>query len=188
MTISNKSEVTQLLLKLKDGNEEVLTELAPLLYQELRKIASSYLKRESGVQTIQTTDLVNEAYLRLVDEAYFSWENRIQFFAIAARAMRQYLIYYAKHRKADKRGGGQVNITLNEDVMQPDQKLVEILAINEAMERLETYDPRLNQIVELRYFAGLTIDETSKVMNISPATVKREWTTAKAWLATELSN
>lgn len=187
MNAANKSEITKLLINLNNGDDRVLNQLAPVIYQELRNIASNLLRKESGNNTLQTTDLVHEAYLRLVDEAYFSWENRVQFFAIAARAMRQFLIYYAKHKKADKRGGGKTKITLDEACVITEQKLSEILELDEALKRLEVHDPRMIQVVELRYFAGLTIDETSKALNISPATVKREWTTAKAWLATELS-
>jgi len=182
-----QTQVTQLLQELNKGNDKALAELAPVIYQELRQIASGYLRKESGKYTLQTTDLVHEAYLRLVDEAYFSWENRVQFFAIAARAMRQYLIYYAKKQKAIKRGGAQINITLDESAVVVEQKSLQVLALDEALSQLEVHDERLGRIVELRYFAGLTIDETSKAMDISPATVKREWTTAKAWLASELS-
>ncbi len=181
------AEITMLLLDLKGGNEEALNQLAPVIYQELRRIASGYLKNESNANTLQTNDLVHEAYLRLIDEAYFSWENRVQFFAVAARAMRQFLVHYARRRKAAKRGGGKANVTFDEGAVLAEQKSEEILAINEAMTQLEKIDPRMNRIVELRYFTGLTIDETSKALKISPATVKREWTAAKAWLASELA-
>ncbi|KAA3614981.1 MAG: sigma-70 family RNA polymerase sigma factor [Calditrichaeota bacterium] len=182
-----QTQVTQLLQQLNKGNDKALSELAPVIYQELRRIASGYLKKESGKYTLQTTDLVHEAYLRLVDEAYLSWENRVQFFAIAARAMRQFLIAYAKKQKAIKRGGTQINITLDENAVSNEEKSLQVLALDDALSQLEVYDERLGRIVELRYFAGLTIDETSKAMDISPATVKREWTTAKAWLASEMS-
>ncbi len=182
-----QTQVTQLLKELNSGNDQAFDQLAPVIYQELRQIASRLLNNESGNYTLQTTDLVHEAYLRLVDEAYYSWENRVQFFAIAARAMRQYLIYYAKKQKALKRGGTQINITLNESVISSQEKSLQVLALDEALAQLEVHDERLGRIVELRYFAGLTIDETSKAMDISPATVKREWKTAKAWLVSELS-
>jgi RNA polymerase sigma factor (TIGR02999 family) len=181
-----QTQVTNLLQQLNKGNDQALAELAPVIYKELRQIASRLLKNESGKYTLQTTDLVHEAYLRLVDEAYFSWENRVQFFAIAARAMRQFLIAYAKKQKALKRGGAQINITLDESAVVVEQKSLQVLALDEALGRLEKFDERLGRIVELRYFAGLTIDETSKAMDISPATVKRDWTTAKAWLASEI--
>jgi RNA polymerase sigma factor (TIGR02999 family) len=181
-----QTQVTQLLQQLNKGNETALAELAPLIYQELRQIASRLLQNESGKHTVQTTDLVHEAYLRLVDEAYLSWENRVHFFAVAARAMRQFLIAYTKKQKALKRGGAQVNVTFDESAISSEQKSLQVLALDEALSQLEQYDERLGRIVELRYFAGLTIDETSKAMDISPATVKREWTTAKAWLASEI--
>lgn len=187
MAGKSSTEITRLLLALKDGKQEALEELTPLIYQELRGIASRLLKKESGKFTVQTTDLVHEAYLRLIDENQLSWENRAHFFAIAARAMRQYLVYYARKSKAAKRGGGQFNITLNEFQLRSEQKSQEILALDEALSRLETFDPRMNKIVELRYFSGLTIQETATVLSISPATVKREWVTAKAWLYNEMA-
>lgn len=183
---TSRTEVTRLLLELKGGNEAALQELTPLIYQELRRIASGYLRGESNKHTIQTTDLVHEAYLRLIDEAHFSWENRAHFFAVAARAMRQFLIYYAKKRKAGKRSGGKVHVSLDEGAVLAEQKSAEMLALDEALSRLEVLDQRLNRIVELRYFTGLTIEETAKALSISPATVKREWVTAKAWLYREM--
>ncbi len=165
-----------------------MDELAPMIYQELRQIASRYLRSESNRQTIQTTDLVHEAYLRLIDEAYYSWENRAHFFAVAARAMRQFLIYYAKKQKTAKRGGGKKAISLDEGAILAEQKSDDVLALDEALLRLKALDERMNRIVELRYFSGLSIEETAEVLSISTATVKREWTTAKAWLYNELHN
>lgn len=186
MPQNSQKEVTRLLLLLKDGNQDVFDELAPLIYHELRTIASRYLKKEHRNLTIQTTDLVHEAYLRLVAENHYSWENRAHFFAIAARAMRQFLIHYARKRKTAKRGGGQFNLSLDETAVIAEQKSEEILALDEALSRLEAFDERMNRIVELRYFSGLSIKETAEVMAISPATVKREWVTARAWLSREL--
>ncbi len=179
--------VTRLLREINKGDDSAMGELASVIYQELRQIASRLLKNESGKHTLQTTDLVHEAYLRLVDEAYFSWENRVQFFAIAARAMRQFLIAYAKKQKALKRGGSLIKVTLDENAVAAEEKTLRVLALDEALQRLEQYDPRLGRIVELRYFAGLTIEETARVMDISPATVKRDWITARAWLASEIT-
>ncbi len=186
MANTSPINVTSLLLELKNGNEEAFESLAPLIYQELRQIASRYLKRESGKHTIQTTDLVHEAYLRLVDEAHYSWENRAHFFAVAARAMRQFLIYYAKYRKAAKRGGGQAEIALDEGAIIAEEKSEQILALDEALSRLKLKDERMSRIVELRYFSGLTIEETAEVLSISTGTVRYEWTMAKAWLHREL--
>ena len=125
--------MTRLLIELKSGNRDAFEHLVPHIYQELRRIASNYLRQESGKNTIQTTDLVHEAYIRLVDEAYFSWENRAQFFAVAARAMRQFLIYYARKKKADKRGGGNRAVSLDEGAVLAEEKSAEILALDEAL-------------------------------------------------------
>ena len=188
MDSAPQHRVTNLLLDLKNGNLQAFDQLTPLVYNELRQIASRYLRKERKGHTIQTTDLVHEAYLRLIDEAYFSWENRAHFFAVAARAMRQLLIESARKRKAKKRGGGAVNLSLDEGAMMAQQKSEEIIALEEALQKLEKLDERMTRIVELRYFSGLTIEETATVLSISPATVKREWNTARAWLAKELGD
>ncbi len=186
MQDASSHQVTHLLLDLKNGNLQAFDQLTPLVYNELRKIASRYLRQERKGHTIQTTDLVHETYLRLIDEAHFSWENRAHFFAVAARAMRQLLVENARKRKAKKRGGGAVNLSLDEGAVMAEQKSDEILALEEALQTLEKLDERMTRIVELRYFSGLTIEETAAVLSISPATVKREWNTARAWLAKEM--
>lgn len=185
---TSPTEITRLLLELRNGNEQAFEALTPLIYQELRAIASNFLRRESAKHTLQTTDLVHEAYLRLIDEAHFSWENRAHFFAVAARAMRQFLVFYAKQKKAQKRGGGDKPVTFKEQYVHKEQKSQDIIALDAALQLLEAQDVRLSRIVELRYFSGLTIKETAEVLSISPATVKREWVTAKAWLYREIKS
>ncbi len=160
--------------------------LFTVVYKELQKIASHYLKKESRNATIQTTDLVHEAYLRLVNESCDSFENRAHFFAIAARAMRQFLIYYARKKKAVKRGAGAFAVTLHENISFTEDKTELLLELERQLQKLSQMDPRLCRIVELRYFTGLTIKETACILKVSPATVKREWQTAKAWLYIQL--
>ncbi|HQU72747.1 MAG: sigma-70 family RNA polymerase sigma factor [Calditrichaeota bacterium] len=188
MVEPDKREFTQLLLALRDGNQAALAEITPLIYHELRRLASHYLRQESKNRTIFTTDLVHEAYLRLIDQNYASIENRAHFFGAAARLMRQILVGKARERNAQKRGGGELKLSLDEGAVLSGQKTDELLALDEALDRLKTLDERMSRIVEMRYFTGLTIDETSQALGISTATVKREWSTARAWLATELSH
>ncbi|MEL6820721.1 MAG: ECF-type sigma factor [Calditrichota bacterium] len=188
MNQPSRTEATQMLLELKNGKTAVLDQLAPLIYHELQRIASNYLKQESRNATIQTIDLVHEAYLRLIDESQLSWENRAHFFAVASRAMRQFLIYYANKKKAQKRGGNAVKLSLDEGAVLAEQKSDVLLALDEALTRLGEFDNRMSRVVELRYFSGLTVEETAEVLNISTATVKREWATAKAWLWQELQD
>ncbi len=185
--METKQQVTHLLLELNKGNRSVLDELSAHVYNELRRLASGYLRNESFNATINTTDLVHEAYLRLVGESDYNWQNRAHFMAIAARAMRQFLVYYAKRKNAVKRGGGNLAVTFDERVVSVEDKKEELLALDEALNKLITYDERLCKIVELRYFTGLSIEETAKTLKISPATVKREWSTAKAWLHSQMN-
>ncbi|RMG67047.1 MAG: sigma-70 family RNA polymerase sigma factor [Calditrichaeota bacterium] len=188
MAADPKQEVTRLLLAYSGGNQQALETLFPLVYQELRRLASGYLRGESHRKTLQTTDLVHEAYLRLVDESQLSFQNRSHFFAIAARAMRQFLVYYAKRRKASKRGGGATALPLEEEALVAVQKSEALLALDQALDRLSELDPRAAQVVELRYFSGLTIEETARALNVSPATVKRDWQAARAWLYAQLED
>lgn len=175
------SEITRLLDEYTNGNREVLDELLPLVYNELRRLAHSYLDRERGGMTLQTTALVHEAYMKLIDQRSVDFRNRAQFFALSAQAMRRILIDNARNHKAEKRGSG-LKISLD-DVAEisgeVNDRLIELdLALNELAE----FDPTQAKLVELRYFGGMTIEETAEVMKISPATVKREWTMARAWL------
>ena len=175
------SEITRLLAEYTNGNRAVLDELLPFVYNELRRLADSYLDREREGMTLQTTALVHEAYMKLIDQHSVDFRNRAQFFALSAQAMRRILIDNARRHKADKRGSG-MKVPLEEvaDVLyMVDDRLIEL---DIALSDLEEFDPVQAKVVELRYFGGLTVDETAEVMSISAATVKREWTMARAWL------
>ena len=161
--------------------------LLPVVYEELRRLAAAYLRRERPGQTLQPTALVHEAYLRLIKDRPGRWQNRAHFCAIAAHSMRQILIERARARDALKRGGGaQARVTLDEGLIAGESRGIDLVALDEALERLEQLDPEQARLVELRFFGGLTIEETAEAMAISPATVKRHWTVARAWLAREL--
>lgn len=179
---SDAYKVTRLLADWSDGNQQALEELLPLIYNELRQLAHNFLYRERPGHTLQTTALVHEAYLKLIDQRDARFENRAHFFAIAAQAMRRILIDSARRHTAAKRGGRREKVSLDEaaDIsLEPDNNL---LALDEALNALAEIDPEQSRIVELRYFGGLTIEETAEVLKTSPATVKREWTMARAWL------
>jgi len=181
-------EVTLLLKELKLGNRDALPKLIPLVYGELRKLAGHYLQGERMGHTLQPTALVHEAYLRLVEQDHADFQNRTHFLAVAAQLMRRILINYAHARRAAKRGGGPVRIDVASlDGACDGLQAEEILAVDEAIKRLATLDPRQAQVVELRYFAGLTIEETAEATGVSADTVKRDWITAAAWLRVELS-
>ena len=158
----------------------------PVVYDELRRLARRYLRRERAAQSLQATELVNEAYLRLVKDKTRAWQNRTHFLAIAATSMRQILVERARARTASKRGGSKVRITLDDAIASGGQKSFELLALDEAMNKLGDIDPQQARIVELRFFGGLTIEETAEALRTSPATVKREWTMARAWLGHEV--
>jgi RNA polymerase sigma factor (TIGR02999 family) len=179
-------EVTRLLVAWSNGDAAALDRLLPLVYAELRRLARHYMSRERAGHTLQTTALINETYLRLVSQEDVRWENRAHFFGIAARLMRQALIEHARGRRAAKRGGGQYNLSLSEVDRVASRPDVNLMALDEALSRLEALDPQKGRIVELRYFGGLGIEETAEVMGVSPATVKREWSMARAWLRCEI--
>ena len=170
-----------------ESDRQSADSLLPIVYQELRRLAASYLRRERPGQTLQPTALVHEAYLRLLKDRPERWQNRAHFCAIAAHSMRQILIERARARGARKRGGAQPRVTLDEGLVAGEAPSVDLVALNEALDRLEAMDPEQARLVELRYFGGLTIEETAEAMNISPASVKRHWTVARAWLARELA-
>jgi len=169
-------------------NKNELDELMPVVYDELRRLAQKYLSRERAGHTLQTTALVHEAYLRLIDQKSVDWQNRAQFFGIAAQMMRRILINYAKDRQAKKRQGYSIRVSLDEAVNFFEKAEVDLTALDEALNELAALDPQQTQIVELRFFGGLTIDEVAKVLEISPATTKREWDSAKLWLRRRLGN
>jgi len=181
-------EVTRLLISYGEGNQEALEQLLPQVYQQLRQLAQSYMRKEHSGHTLQATALVHEAYFRLIDQKAVHWENRAQFFAIAARLMRRILIDHTRNRKADKRGGSQAKISFDEALHWSEQEGPDLLVLDRALEKLSLIDKRQSEVVELRYFGGLNIDETAKVLNTSPATVKRDWTMAKVWLYRELNS
>jgi RNA polymerase sigma factor (TIGR02999 family) len=179
---SDPDNVNRLLLEWSGGNQQALEEMLPLIYDELRHLAHNFLYRERPGHTLQTTALVHEAYLKLIDQRDARWQNRAHFFAIAAQAMRRILIDSARKHVADKRGGGGEKVSLEEVAsisLEPDNNL---LALDQALNGLAEIDPQQSRIIELRYFGGLTIEETAEVMKLSPATIKREWAMARAWL------
>lgn len=184
----NSESVTQILNAIKSGDAGALDELLPLVYGELRRLADSHLRRERSDHTLQPTALVHEAYLRLIGSAEIEWQNRAHFFGIAARLMREILIDYARARQREKRGGEfATRIALDEAVSFYQEKDLDLIALDEALIELATLDQRQAKIVELRFFGGLTIEETAEILNISPATIKRDWQTAKLWLLKTLN-
>jgi len=185
--IPSRSDITQWLAVCREGDTEALEKLLPIIYDELHRQAVRAFSRESAGHTLQPTALVNEVYLRLVKQDEMKWQNRAQFFALAAQMMRRILVSHARARKAAKRGGGDTCITLEEGVAAAPERDVNLLAIDEALTRLETVDPEKSRMVELRFFSGLSIEETAEVMGVSPRTIDRQWQTAKAWLYREIA-
>jgi RNA polymerase sigma factor (TIGR02999 family) len=184
----SSSPVTELLVRWREGDREALESLMPLVYDELRRLANHYLQRERSDHTLQSTALVHEAYMRLAGENAPQWQNRAHFFGIAARVMRQILVEYARAHSAAKRGGvGACKITLDESLELAQRSDIDVVALDSALDRLSELDPQQSRIVELRFFTGLTIEDTSEVMGLSPATVKRDWTSARAWLHREIA-
>jgi RNA polymerase sigma factor (TIGR02999 family) len=183
----SRDEVTALLRQWTDGRQDALDRLLPQILDELRKLAASYLRRERPDHTLQATALVNEAYLKLVDQRAVRWENRAHFFGIAAQLMRRILVDHARAHGAAKRGSGKPLVSLDEAFVAAPSTGVDVLALDEALTRLAALDPQQAQVVELRFFGGLTMEETAVALRISPATVGREWAVAKAWLYAELS-
>jgi RNA polymerase sigma factor (TIGR02999 family) len=178
--------VTQLLQQWSHGDDAAVVELTPLIYEELRRLAHHYMEGQRPNHTLQTTALVNEAYLRLADQTHPNWQSRAHFFAVAARAMRQILVSYARSQRSQKRGGVGVKIELDEAAIISPEQSKEIVDLHEALERLATLDSRKAQVVELKYFGGLNYDEMAEVLKISRVTVRRDWEFAKIWLYTEL--
>jgi RNA polymerase sigma-70 factor (ECF subfamily) len=182
-----KPEVTVLLKESALGNREALDQLLPLVYQELRQIADRYLRRERNEHTLQATALVHEAYLRLVDQKNTEWQNRAHFFGVAAQMMRRILVDHARAQQTAKRGSGGIKVSL-EDVLEiSDEQMQGMIALDEALHTLEQLDPQKSRIVELRFFGGLSIEETAEALGIGTATVIRQWRMAKAWLYNEVT-
>jgi len=183
---SQPQEVTQLLLAWSRGDRAALNQLIPLVSTELHRLAHHYMRRERTGHTLQTTALVNEAYVRLVDASRVEWRDRAHFFAVSANLMRRILVDFARKRRYQKRGGGAVMIALDQDDIPSPQPGPDIVALDAALEALAAFDPRAASIVELRFFGGLTVEEAAEVVGVSPRTVKREWAAAKAWLLGEM--
>jgi RNA polymerase sigma factor (TIGR02999 family) len=180
-------DVTTLLQEWSDGNRQSLDELMPLVYSELRRLAKRHLRAESPGNTLQTTALVHEAYLKLVDQRRARFEDRDHFFAVTSQLIRRILVSHARHLRASKRGGGQTMVAFDESVALPGAKDMDLVALDDALEDLSQLDPQQGRIVELRFFGGLTLESTARVLGISKSTVSRDWNLARAWLHHELS-
>jgi len=184
---TSPDQVTQLLVRWRSGDRLALDALMPMVYDELRRLAHYYLQRERSDHTLQSTALVHEAYMRMLGQKLPDWQNRAHFFGVAARLMRQILVEYARGHQAAKRGGDACKVTLDEGSLVPQKTDVDVILLDDALQDLAKLDEQQSRIVELRFFAGLSIDDTSEVLGISPATVAREWTTARIWLHREIS-
>lgn len=187
MSKHSTQDITQLLLAWGEGDQAALERLMPLVYEEMRKIARRYMVRQRPDHTLQTTALVNEAYLRLIDSSKVKWQNRAHFFAISAQLMRRILVDFARARMNQKRGGGVQKVVLDEALTISAEPSAELVALDDAMNELAAIDKRQSQIVELRYFGGLTEEETAEVLDISTRTVRRDWSLARAWLYRQLN-
>src|SRR5262249_38163627 len=188
MTTSSPQEITELLVAWGNGDEAALEKLTPLVYQELRRLAGGYLKRERPDHTLQTTALVHEAYLRLIDWKNVKWQNRAHFFGISAQLMRRILVVFARSRQFAKRGGKERHVSLEEASVVARGRPVDIVALDDALKALWDLDQRQSRVVELRFFGGLSIAETAEVLKVSEGTVRRDWSVAQAWLHRELSS
>jgi RNA polymerase sigma factor (TIGR02999 family) len=186
-THSPPQDITELLVDWSKGDREALNKLTPLVYDELHRLASRYLRHERANHTLQTTALVHEAYLRLVDQRNANWQNHVQFFAVAAQLMRRILVDYARSHGAAKRGGGYAKLSLDEAMIVSKEKSADLMALDEALNSLAAIDPEQSRVVELRVFGGLTVEETAEALGVSPRTVKREWSMAKAWLHRQIT-
>jgi len=180
------NEITQLLKDWSGGDQTALDKLMPLVYEELHQLAHQYMRREQAGHMLQTTALINEAYLRLVDQPQIRWENRTHFFGIAARLMRRILVDEARKRNSAKRGGKAIQVSLVDGATVAQEQAANVVALDDALKSLEAIDLRQSEIVELRFFGGLSIEETAEVLKVSPGTVMRDWTFARAWLRNEM--
>lgn len=187
MQTASPKEITRLLVAWGEGDESALAGLTPLVYEELHRLAHHYMGRERPGHTLQTSALVNEAYVRLIDWKNVQWQSRAHFFAVSAQLMRRILVDFARARGYAKRGGGAPAVTLDEAALVSDSKGSDIVALDEALVSLDELDARQSRVVELRFFGGLSIEETAEVLKVSPGTVRRDWSLARAWLHRELS-
>jgi RNA polymerase sigma-70 factor (ECF subfamily) len=185
--MSSQKEVSQLLADCGEGDQAAFNQLLPLVYDELHRLASSYMGHERPNHTLQTTALVNEAYLRLADQRDARWQNRVHFFAVAAKVMRQILIDHARRRTRAKRGGNQTRLSLDEAAILSDERATDLLALDDALTKLAGVDARKSRVVELRFFSGLTIEEVAEVFKVHPKTIARDWALARAWIYREIS-
>lgn len=186
MEPSSKS-VTQLLIEWRAGDETALDKLIPIVYEELRRLAHYYMRRERPDHTLQTSALINEAYIRLVDHKGMRWQNRAHFYGVAAQAMRRVLVDHARSRGYAKRGGGAQRVELDEATSVAQKQADDLIALDDALTGLATLDPRKSKIVELRYFGGMSVEETAEALGVSAVTILRDWKTAKAWLLRAIS-
>jgi RNA polymerase sigma factor (TIGR02999 family) len=187
MSEPSTQQVTKLLRDWSNGDQSALEQLTPLVYGELRRLAGRYLRKERPDHTLQSTALVHEAFIRLVDQREVKWQNRAHFFGVAAQMIRRILVDHARSRQANKRGSGAPKLSLDEALATPERRDLDLLALDDALNSLAKIDPQQARIVELRFFTGLTVEETAEVLGISPATVKRDWVTAKAWLYRDIT-
>lgn len=185
--LPSPNDVTQLLVAWADGDQTARDHLMPLVYTELHRLAHRHIKKERPGHTLQTSALVNEAYLRLVDQRDVQWQSRAHFFGIAAQMMRHILVDYARKRQFAKRGGKALQVSLNEELIVTKQRSADVVCLDEALTELATIDERKSRVVELKFFGGCTIEETAEVLGVSPGTVMRDWTLAKAWLRRTMS-
>ena len=188
MNEASPNEITGRLIAWREGDAAALEQLIPAVYQELRRMAERYLRSECSGHTLQPTALVHEAYLRLIDQTRVEWQNRAHFFGVAAQMMRRILVDHAKTKQRVKRGGNAVNLSLEEALDYGQDRAAELIALDDALHALATFDSRKSRVVELRYFGGLSVEETAQVLEIAPKTVTRDWNMAKAWLNQQLSN
>jgi RNA polymerase sigma-70 factor, ECF subfamily len=185
--VLSEGEITRLLVQIKGGNRQAESDLIPLVYDELRRLARGYMRRERPEHTLQPTALVHEAYMRLVDESGIDWQGRAHFFAVAAQLMRRILVDHARAHRAGKRGGPEQRLSLEDGLVFTEAKNDELLALDEALARLARQDPRLAQVVEMRFFGGLSFEEIARLLGVSLRTAKRDWAVARAWLYEEIS-
>jgi len=186
--MTSDTDITALLVDWNNGDKSAMERLLPLVERELHRLAHSYMRREDPNHTLQTTALINETYLRLIDQRKVQWQNRAHFFGIAAQIMRRILLNYARDQNRLKRGGRAIHVSLSEAMVMPGEKDREIIALNDALTRLEAIDERKGKVVELRFFGGLTVPEVAEVLKVSEITVMRDWAFAKAWLSREMQN
>ena len=187
MIDNGSDQITQLLVDWGNGDEVALEQLMPLVYDELRRMARNYMRRQPSGHTFQTTELIHEAYLKLAKQNEPNWQNRAHFYGVAAKAMRHILVDYARSKMSEKRGGPGAKVTLEDNMIASVQRTEEIVALDDALHRLAALDERKSRVVEMKFFAGLNIDEIAEVLKISPETVKRDWQFSRTWLLRELS-